>query len=96
MAHNINESFLTLLITENEKYVDLQNLLLKRVVKQSNTWTEFKYQILVNKPIHGCKIDFTLGSINNNAVTELVIERVKINKINRAFFIMSLSYKITW
>lgn len=81
MSQNINESFLTMLITENDKYVDLQNLLLKRVVKQSNTWTEFKYQILVNKPIHECKIDFTLGSINNNAITELVIERVKINKI---------------
>jgi hypothetical protein len=81
MVQNINESFLKILITENDKYVDLQNLLLKRVVKQSNTWTDFKYQILVNKPINEFKIDFTLGSINNNANTELMIERVKINKI---------------
>ncbi len=81
MSQNINESYLTMLITENNQYIDLQNLLLKRVVKQNDTWTEFKYQIFVNKPIKECKIDFTLGSINNNAKTELIIENVAINKI---------------
>ncbi len=81
ISQNINESFLTMLITEKDKYVDLQNLLLKRVVKQSDTWTKFKYQILVNKPTSDCKIDFTLGSINNKANTELIIESIAINKI---------------
>ena len=81
MSQNINESYLTMLITENNQYIDLQNLLLKRVVKQSDIWTEFKYQIFVNKPIKECKIDFTLGSINNNAKTELIIENIAINKI---------------
>jgi hypothetical protein len=81
MSQNINESYLTMLITENNQYIDLQNLLLKRVVKKSDIWTEFKYQIFVNKPIKECKIDFTLGSINNNAKTELIIENAAINKI---------------
>jgi hypothetical protein len=81
MAQSINESYVTMLLTENNKYVDLQNLLLKRVVKKSDKWTEYQYQILVNKPINECKIDLTLGSINNKAITELVIESIEVNNI---------------
>jgi hypothetical protein len=81
MAQSKNESYVTMLLTENNQYVELQNLLLKRVVKKNDEWTEYQYQILVTKPINECKIDLTLGSIDDKANTELVIERIEINTI---------------
>jgi hypothetical protein len=81
MAQSKNESYVTMLLTENNQYVELQNLLLKRVVKKNDEWTEYQYQILVNKPINECKIDLTLGSNDDKANTELVIERIEINTI---------------
>ncbi|MDP2176529.1 MAG: hypothetical protein Q8K70_11525 [Bacteroidota bacterium] len=81
MNNNINESVISMLLTENNQYIDLHHFLLKRVVKEKNNWTDYKYQILINKPIRHCKIDFTLESIDNNSITELSIQNVKLHRI---------------
>jgi hypothetical protein len=82
MNQNINESVLTMLLTENNQYLDLHHFLLKRVVKKNNEWVSYQYQIYISKPIKKCKLDFTLESINNKADTDLKIETVKIKSID--------------
>lgn len=78
---HINESVLTMLLTENSNYIDLHHFLLKRLVKQRDAWTAYQYQIYISKPIQSCKIDFTLESINNKAQTDLIIEKIGVNRI---------------
>jgi hypothetical protein len=82
MNQNLNESVLTMLLTENNQYIDLHHFLLKRVVKKNDEWVNYQYQIYISKPIKKCKLDFTLESINNKADTDLKIENVKIKSID--------------
>jgi hypothetical protein len=81
-SDKINESVLTMLFSENEQYLDLHHFLLKRVVKQQNNWTNYQYQVYFSKPINCCEIKFTLESINNNAITDVMIEKIRVSRIS--------------
>jgi hypothetical protein len=83
MDQEINESFLQLLITTNQgEYIDLQHLLLKRKVNKVDQYQEFNYELMINRPIPGSKIHFSLESTDDCASTQLEIREIRVSRID--------------
>lgn len=81
MRHDINESYLRILLTDNGAYKDLLNLLLRRKISVSDTGQNFTYQFHVPGSLPKGKLNLSLESVDGKSETTLLIKEIRIKRI---------------
>jgi hypothetical protein len=81
MPDEINESFVRFLLSDGEKYVDMQNLLLLRKVNHVDQYQEIDFEMWINKPVSEGKLHISLESVDEEALTTLEVLDIQLRKI---------------
>lgn len=81
MKNKVNESVISILLKDEEKYIDLHHLLLKRILKQDNQIKSLKYEIPISKSFNSLNISLMLKSLSRDSETKIWLKTIKLNQL---------------
>lgn len=77
----INESFFRILLTDNGVYKDLHYVLLKRILEQTDSVTEFTYQFHLNESVLKPILHLSLETNKDPDESELLLESIEVKRV---------------
>lgn len=76
-----NESFFRILLTDNGDYKDLHTILLKRIIEQSDSTTEFTYQFHLKETVKKPILHLSLETKDDGDESGLILESIEVKRV---------------
>ena len=81
MKDELNESFVRFLLSDKGKYVDLQNLLLRKEINRVDQYHDIHFEMLISKPVKKGTLHIRLESVDKRGTTILKFNDIAIRRI---------------